>query len=239
MPSMRLFLALGLAGLSLASSGCALVDGVRVTTNRTKETVEDCFEWKRDLKWAEEAWLQNTRCDPDLRRSRDYGEGFREGYATYLYRDGNGEPPPLPPRHYRALKYQTPQGYKAIEDWFNGYRSGSSFARESGARELITGPTTATECGPTVCAPQQSKPTEMIVATVTPKVEPPDRVLQDAPNDLPTLNIQAAEALPVDGTPEFPLELVPERKPHARLTAVHAKSDDPQGGRPADARPEP
>src|SRR5207253_39443 len=50
------------------------------------------------------------------------------------------QPPPLPPACYRAVRYQTPEGYRAIEDWFGGFRHGVAAAREGGYRDYVTGP---------------------------------------------------------------------------------------------------
>ena len=138
MPSIRPLLMWGVAALSLSGSGCALLsDGASVTAYRVKESVADCRESARNRKWAEQAWANVGRANPDARFSAGYADGFEAGFTNYLYRGGNGDPPPLPPRQYRGVKYQTPQGYRAIEDWFEGYRHGTGTARESGKRRGV------------------------------------------------------------------------------------------------------
>ena len=63
----------------------------------------------------------------------DHAEGFKDGFAEYLFRGGDGESNLVAPLHYRQIKYQSPEGYAAIQDWFSGYRHGASAARASGA----------------------------------------------------------------------------------------------------------
>ena len=48
--------------------------------------------------------------------------------------------PPVPPHRYRRKDYMTPQGYQAIEEWFMGFRHGSSTALASGLRQLVVIP---------------------------------------------------------------------------------------------------
>jgi hypothetical protein len=138
---MRRAVALGLVALSLCGGGCTLVhDATCLTVYKMREAVRDCHEGVRDRAWADHAWAQVRRECPKGAYSHDYAQGFKDGYAHYLFRGGNGEPPPLPPRHYRALRYQTPEGYQAIEDWFAGFRHGAGVAQHSGHRRWITGP---------------------------------------------------------------------------------------------------
>src|SRR5205814_477965 len=101
-------------------------------------------EMKRNRRWAESAWCEYTSWSgggtKGVHHSTDYADGFKDGYAEYLYRGGDGEPPLVAPLRYRHTRYQTPQGYQAIEDWFAGYRHGASVARDTGVRRFITGP---------------------------------------------------------------------------------------------------
>jgi hypothetical protein len=140
-PLLRPIIGLSLALLSLSGSGCALLnDAASLTAYKVKESVGECKETARNRKWAGQAWQNVRAACPQAAYSNDYEAGFEDGFAHYLFRGGNGQPPPLPPRHYRKITYQTPQGYRAIEDWFAGYRHGAAVARESGYREFVTGP---------------------------------------------------------------------------------------------------
>ena len=139
--SMRIAHAPWLIALSLLGSGCALVeDGSRNICYSICSTIETHKEKKRNREWAESAWVDVCGSLAPEQRTEDYAEGFKDGYTQYLFRGGDGEPPPVAPSHYRHLRYQTPGGYRAIEDWFAGYRHGTAEARESGARKWITGP---------------------------------------------------------------------------------------------------
>src|SRR5207253_2989079 len=136
--AMRRALALALFGLSTFGSGCALIeDASRNACVSILTPVEKRREWSRNYQWAEAAWEQvggpGTHSD-------DYAAGFKDGFAEYLFRGGDGEPPLVAPLRYRRYRYQTAEGYATINDWFAGYRHGAAAARSSGAREWITGP---------------------------------------------------------------------------------------------------
>lgn len=136
---MRLRVALAVVGVGLLASGCSLVvQTTRVVVAHVSQVAEDSAECKRNRKWAEAAW--RVAAAEDQGHSPDYGAGFREGFAEFLYQGGDGEPPPLPPKRYRKLRYQTPEGYRAIADWFAGYRHGAAVARDGGYRQWVTGP---------------------------------------------------------------------------------------------------
>jgi hypothetical protein len=142
----------------LGGPGCGLCQtATRVVVNRVRQSLQDCAELCRDRKWANEAWQKACAPEAGHSFSDDYARGFKDGFQEYVCRGGNGEPPPLPPPDYRALRYQTPEGYHAIEDWFAGYRHGAAAAREGGYRNWVTGPSSlrppAPELAPAVAAP--------------------------------------------------------------------------------------
>jgi hypothetical protein len=112
-----------------------LSTAVQTLGNQIQTSLEEHAERKRNERWAEEAWQAVGRP-----ASEDYAAGFHNGFTDYLWHGGNGEPPPLPPPKYRALSYQTPEGYRAIEEWFAGYRHGAQVAHQQGYRDLVTGP---------------------------------------------------------------------------------------------------
>jgi hypothetical protein len=143
---MRHALGLALMVLSITSSGCALVqDSCRNVFVGLKTPVEEHREKARNRQWAEAAWQQVVgSCSHGFANhvdySKDYAHGFKDGFAEYLYRGGDGEPPLVAPLRYRDTRYQNEQGYHAVQDWFAGYRHGAAMARDSGARKWITGP---------------------------------------------------------------------------------------------------
>jgi hypothetical protein len=139
---MRPVTALLLFGLSVLCSGCALIeDSCRNFCVAACCPFETHQELARNRLWAENAWAKACTTGGPRGFSEDYAQGFKDGYAEYLYRGGDGEPPLLAPKRYRHVQYQTPQGYMAVEEWFAGYRHGTAVARDTGARRWITGPT--------------------------------------------------------------------------------------------------
>ena len=138
---MRPSYALWLLGMSMAGSGCALVeDGTRNVCLAISTPIEIHREKARNEKWAEAAWQNVCMKDGPTTHAADFARGFKDGFAEYLFRGGNSEPPLVAPLRYRHIRYQTGHGYQAIQDWFAGFRTGASAARDSGARRWITGP---------------------------------------------------------------------------------------------------
>jgi hypothetical protein len=141
---MRMRFALGIFGPCFLSIGCgplALATHIVVIEPiQYCKTADDILERRRDYTLAEESWLVFAQAHPDHPSSPDYSLGFKDGFTDYLYAGGTGEPPPLPPRQYWRITYETPEGHQAIEDWFAGFRLGAAVARGSGYRELVTIP---------------------------------------------------------------------------------------------------
>jgi hypothetical protein len=137
---MRAKAVLWIIGLGLVGSGCSIVSTATVVvSSRVKETMSDCLERRRNRAWAEAAWQDVLRGCGREDISEDYANGFRQGFAEHLYR-GTVQPPPLPPPHYRRIRYQTPAGYQAIEAWFAGFKHGISVAQAGRYRDFVTGP---------------------------------------------------------------------------------------------------
>ena len=84
--------------------------------------------------------------------SNDFRDGFLDGYADYLEFGGSGDPPSEPPRHYQRVRYQTPAGLRAIEDYYTGFHRGSAAAIASSQRQLLVVPMVvpATDANPVV-----------------------------------------------------------------------------------------
>src|SRR5438105_8040426 len=168
--------------LSMLGSGCALAqDATRNLVMSVKIPIEVHQEKARNRQWAEAAWLSACAAEKTS-HSGDYAHGFKDGYAEYLFHGGDGEVPLTPPLHYRNTRYQTPEGYAAIQDWFNGYRHGTMVARDSGARQWITGPSAL-----------QSGLTNIIVPGPLPAQADPPRLPQSAdPMPLPEPRVPPA-----------------------------------------------
>jgi hypothetical protein len=182
---------------------------VDVLAYRVKQHVNDCLEQNRNRRWAEEAWEHVAREHPAGAFSLDYADGFRDGFACYLYR-GCADVPPLPPRRYRGIKYQTPAGYRAIEDWFAGYRHGGTVAQQGGYRDWITGPSSLRSTGeaahpevvhPEVVAPAPVAPPGVPLPVPAPKAGANDG--ESTPVPLPDAQRQSK---PPSLPPPLPLE---------------------------------
>src|SRR5437879_1645333 len=103
-----------------ACQGCApLANSVRTVMI---EPVEYCrrldnkADKKRSYALAKESWQEFQASHADTGFSGDFGRGFQEGFADYLYAGGYGNPPPVPPRSYWRAGYGTPEGHRAIDD---------------------------------------------------------------------------------------------------------------------------
>jgi hypothetical protein len=210
--------ALWLLGMSIALSGCALVEDAGSNFHVAVSTPgEERREKARNQQWAEEAWQTVCKDTGAAAHSPDFAQGFKDGFAEYLFRGGNGELPLAAPLRYRDICYQNPQGYQAVQDWFDGYRLGTAKAHDSGARKWITGPSplhpephvvpvndgrAATLSAP---EPERKAWLQPPISAVTPQ----DNGTQKPAPTVPTpLEILPSEA-PRDGSPKL-LEVVPE-----------------------------
>ncbi len=134
-----------LVALALLTAGCSLVsDGAHVLEYRARRALEDARERHRDRQLAAAAWSEVAGREPG--RSADYADGFRDGFVAHLFR-GTLDPPPLPPARYRTTRSQTEVGYRAAEDWLNGFRAGAAEAQRRGLRDLVTGPSALRAAG--------------------------------------------------------------------------------------------
>jgi hypothetical protein len=134
--------------LGVLSPGCALVgDAAHLACDESAACVREHSERSRNRHWAQTAWKDYAAASPECSGSRDFEHGFKEGFAEYLYEGGPAEPPLLPPTRYRKLRYQTVDGYRAVQDWFEGYRRGAQVAEQSGYRQWVTGPSSLRPTG--------------------------------------------------------------------------------------------
>ncbi len=189
---MKMNLTLGILGACLVGPGCGPI--TYATRTLVIEPVHYCLtadnilETRRNYKLAEYACESITKSEPDHTYSADYVDGFKDGFADYLYAGGTGEPPPLPPRHYWKIDYETPEGHQAIVDWFAGFRHGAVVAQESGYRQWVTIPSSlpprnAPDRQPSVIAPESVAVPSSEPALPPPrKVAPPQAADKDAPD---------------------------------------------------------
>ena len=106
----------------------------------------EAFSWKHDRErstevyeqWAERVWGEESANCPEMAAERDYYLGFRDGFVDFIWAGGNGEPPPVPPRHLWNVMLRSPDGKRRADLWFDGYRHGARVARFGGYREMGT-----------------------------------------------------------------------------------------------------
>ena len=199
--------------LSLSGSGCAVVtDSAHATSYWTNQSIKDMQERHRNRKLAASAWEESRAANPNA--SEDFAEGFKDGFADHLYR-ATSQPPPLPPKRYREIRYQTSAGFRAAEEWLEGFRLGIDEAQASGLRELVTGPSSihgssgvasvqqavVAKSVPTapVMPPSERLPNPRSIEPSTPPVVRPSPALPPAPSipiplpaDPPPSEIKAA-----------------------------------------------
>ena len=167
---------------------CALLPGagcgpfLNATRTLVIEPLEYCergdnlAELIRDRRLADAAWKNVASAPADHPYSADYERGFKDGYADYLYAGGTGAPPPVPPRDYWDLRYKTPEGHQAAEDWFAGFRHGAAAARDSGYRQLVTVPASVAPAGPSNVPPEPTAAPPAPDADGLPELPPPRAV---------------------------------------------------------------
>ena len=135
-------------GLIALCQGCDLaVNFTRNVIFEVQRCTDDCREHIRNRRLANLAWNEAQDCVPMGPFRPDYARGFKDGYADYLYAGGECDPPFLPPRHYWGMRYETPQGFQAIQDWYAGYRHGRAAAQLSGYRQFVMIPFPMSEPG--------------------------------------------------------------------------------------------
>lgn len=122
-------------------AGCRLFEnGARNILNEPLEYIDErkvSHEARTD---AERVWAQLCAANPERTFTKDYANGFKDGYADYLDNGGPGVPPALPPRYYRRSNYLNPEGHALIRDWFSGFQQGIDIAKETGHRGYLTVP---------------------------------------------------------------------------------------------------
>lgn len=211
---MRHALAMALMVLSIAGPGCALIeDSCHNIANGVKTPIEEHREKARNREWAEAAWRQLVCSSGGPGRapySEDYADGFKQGFAEYLYRGGDGEPPLVAPKRYRDFRYQNEAGYRAVEDWFAGYRHGVTMARDSGARKWIVGPSSLLpDAGGMAPPPEGPPPLQERPRFDTPLPQPvPESKIEEIP--IPPLPLATKPAAQRNGQQLPKLPPIPE-----------------------------
>jgi hypothetical protein len=98
---------------------------------------------------AREAWRGVADEHPRRAFTAEFRDGFLDGYADYLDRGGDGQPPAAPPARYaHNPKYFSPEGHALLRHYFLGFRYGAEVAIASGRRHYFTVPVLIPDTGP-------------------------------------------------------------------------------------------
>jgi hypothetical protein len=137
-----------LVGACMFGPGCSFVCNIeRNLWQEPKVALDGKVILKRHERLGRMAWDEMV-AQYGCQFSEDYRVGFIDGFVDYLTyggtnKEGDGEVPvvpAVPPFPYRRGKAMSPEGQKAAEDWFVGFRHGSATALASGLRQLVTVP---------------------------------------------------------------------------------------------------
>ncbi len=172
-----------LLGLCLLQPGCSFFCyGVHNLIEAPVDARDEYLMQCRFTHLAEDSWQNVVLANPSCTYSYHYGRGYIAGYVDYLDANGTGEPPAAPPWIYRTAAFETPDGRRATEDWFAGFRNGAADARASGYRDAavvvpLALPPAQGSAKPTPAdqAPSPSpSPTELLPAPRKAPPTPPD-----------------------------------------------------------------
>ena len=82
----------------------------------------------RDLVWSKRAFnLRYGNCDRPY--AEHFKNGFEDGYSDQC-QGGDGFTPALPPDSYRGYEFQSADGSKCVDAWFEGYPAGVAAAKK-------------------------------------------------------------------------------------------------------------
>ncbi len=181
---MRMNRILGALGLGALISGCTLYESA--TRNLAFETVL-CVDRKvtclRDRCLADAAWQEVQQAHADQHFSADYVRGFKQGFAEFLRTGAPAGPPPIPPRWYWKVCYESPAGHQAMDDWMAGFTQGVAVARASGERALVAVPTSVPPASAMTPLPQAGLSPPVLEATPPVELPPPQKETAPAPDN--------------------------------------------------------
>jgi len=160
----------------VAWAGClapVLAGGCRVADPATRDRLPDAHVGHTEQAIgrhihhdAREAWRAVRDQFPRRCFSPEFRDGFLDGYADYLDRGGDGQPPAAPPLRYtRHARYFTPEGHALLKDYFLGFKYGADVAITTGQRQFLTVPVLLADGGPVAERP-------VVVTTIPPPPMP-------------------------------------------------------------------
>jgi hypothetical protein len=193
------------------ASGCGLFYiGARNLCNEAKLIRDSRCEEIRYAYLAHEAWEHVKASSPLHTYSPDYVAGFHAGFADYLYAGGCGDPPAMPPKHYRHFHAESPRGAKALQDWYGGFRHATTVAKESGLRQFVI-----VSLAPPATPQLPPLPPPIVPLPSIPAAGPPSELSsplpapRKVPRDTPSEAEGTADEAGPKGLPEAPSRAAP------------------------------
>jgi hypothetical protein len=186
-----------------------LESGLRTLVIEPAHYCENANQWwscQLNKLLAQRAWEEIVYSDPTQDFSIDYARGFKYGYADFLEYGVAGSPPPVPPRYYWKARNETPEGIRAMEEWYAGFQHGTTAAQASGLRQWFVIPTSLAAVPASVVADWSHEAHPLFGPGTDPYFEP--GLHEDAGTPIPELEMP--EPLPPPQHPELEL---PEQLP--------------------------
>lgn len=124
---------LGIACVSTATaplSGCMMAGGLGRRVARA-DFLDEFMVNYRNSAWAARAWLCRRHLFADREFLPDFEAGFRQGYQD-VAAGGTGCVPAVCPKAYWGWQYQSADGQRRMNAWFEGYPLGVKAAEEDG-----------------------------------------------------------------------------------------------------------
>lgn len=124
----RIAMILTVSLLSVQFAGCSIIPPPDLFDGTIIDTA---FGRYRDKVWAKRACnLRYSNCDRPY--ASHFQTGFEAGYQD-ICEGGDGYVPATPPEKYWGFDFQTPDGAKCVNAWFEGYPAGVAAAKRDRA----------------------------------------------------------------------------------------------------------
>jgi len=219
---MRGILIAGLMGLMPLLAGCSIAS--QITHNLAFEKrlyISDCRLEARIKKDAEDMLREVCHRHANKVFSKEFREGFLDGYRDFLTYGGPIRPPAQAPPHYRTAQYLSPEGHCKVREYFLGFQYGSECAQTTNRRQFFTH---------LVLMQEGQAPTPLEITVIPP---PPEVMTGDAKK--PT--VPAPMIAPAAPEPKVEPTPVPQVEPVPKVEAPKAAIPTPMPLKPTDLVP--
>jgi hypothetical protein len=126
----RLLLLAAAVCVGVPTSGCTMIRGIGKAFNQ-HEALDEFMVGYRNNAWSARAWLCRKHRFRNHQELADFEAGFRQGYED-IAAGGSGCVPAVCPKAYWGWQYQSADGQRRMNAWFEGYPLGVQAAEEDG-----------------------------------------------------------------------------------------------------------